>query len=111
MSGKNFILHQTTSLQREIQNTKAVECACARFKRDMEMTLEASAREGGTVILRQKKLEPEAYEMEVSEDTVVIYGSNDRSFIYALNELSEKYLGILPFGFWNDQEIKVKPYV
>lgn len=27
MSGKNFILHQTTSLQREIQNTKAVECA------------------------------------------------------------------------------------
>lgn len=51
MSGKNFILHQTTSLQREIQNTKAVECACARFKRDMEMTLEASAREGGTVIL------------------------------------------------------------
>lgn len=30
----------------------------------MEMTLEASAREGGTVILRQKKLEPEAYEME-----------------------------------------------
>lgn len=111
MSGKNFILHQTTSLQREIQNTKAVECACARFKRDMEMTLEASAREGGTVILRQKKLEPEAYEMEVSEDTVVIYGSNDRSFIYALNELSEKYLGILPLWFWNDQEIKVKPYV
>lgn len=111
MSGKNFILHRTTSLQREIQNTKAVEYAYARFERDMEMTLEASAREGGTVILRQKKLEPEAYEMEVSEDTVVIYGSNDRSFIYALNELSEKYLGILPFWFWNDQEIKVKPYV
>ena len=47
MSGKNFILHQTTSLQREIQNTKAVECACARFKRDMEMTLEASPPRGG----------------------------------------------------------------
>ena len=41
MSGKNFILHRTTSLQREIQNTKAVEYAYARFERDMEMTLEA----------------------------------------------------------------------
>ena len=111
MPGKNFILHQKTSLQSEIQNTKAVAYACARFERDMEMALEASAREGGTVILRQKKLEPEAYEIEVSEDTITIYGSNDRSFIYALNELSEKYLGILPFWFWNDQKIEIKPYV
>lgn len=76
MSGKNFILHQTTSLQREIQNTKAVECACARFKRDMEMTLEASAREGGTVILRQKKLEPEAYEMEVMTALLSMHSMN-----------------------------------
>ena len=111
MSGKNFILHRNTSLQSEIENTKAVEYACARFERDMEKALEVSSREGGTVILRQKKLEPEAYEMEVSEDAVVIYGSNDRSFIYALNELSEKYLGILPFWFWNDQRIEGKAYV
>ncbi len=111
MPGKNFILHRKTSLQSEIQNTKAVAYACARFERDMEMALEASAREGGTVILRQKKLEPEAYEIEVSEDTITIYGSNDRSFIYALNELSEKYLGILPFWFWNDQKMEIKPYV
>lgn len=111
MPGKNFILHRKTSLQSEIQNTKAVAYACARFERDMEMALEASAREGGTVILRQKKLEPEAYEIEVSEDAIIIYGNNDRSFIYALNELSEKYLGILPFWFWNDQKMEIKPYV
>lgn len=111
MSGENFILHRTTSLQCEIQNTKAVEYTCARFKRDMEMTLEAVGDEGGVIILRQKELEPEAYEIEVSTEKIVIYGSNDRSFIYALNELSEKYLGILPFWFWNDQKIEVKPYV
>ena len=58
MSGKNFILHQTTSLQREIQNTKAVEYAYARFERDMEMTLETVGDEGGVIILRQKELEP-----------------------------------------------------
>ena len=54
MSGKNFILHRTTSLQREIQNTKAVEYAYARFERDMEMTVVASPRGGGAVRLRPK---------------------------------------------------------
>ena len=108
---ESFVLNRRTELINEAQTHTAIECACARFKRDLEMTLEAVRDESGVIILRQKELVPEAYEIEVSAEKIVIYGSNDRSFIYALNEISNKYLGILPFWFWNDQEIEVKPYV
>lgn len=111
MAGKHFILNRKTRLQSEIQNETAVERACERFRRDMRMALEASKEEDGVIRLHQKELAPEAYEIEVSEETVTIYGSNVRSFIYALNELSESYLGILPFWFWNDQRIETRPYV
>ena len=52
----------------------------------------------------QKDLKPEQYELEVTEQEITIYGADARSFIYALNYLSETYLGVLPFWFWNDQE-------
>ena len=42
---------------------------------------------------------------------ITIYGADARSFIYALNYLSETYLGVLPFWFWNDQKMEVKSYV
>lgn len=106
-----FVINSRTELINEMQMRTAVECACTRFKRDMKMALEDAGEGGGVILLRQKEMEPESYEIEVSAYGIVIYGSDDRSFIYALNELSEKYLGILPFWFWNDQKIEVKPYV
>lgn len=59
----------------------------------------------------QKDLKPEQYELEVTEQEITIYGADARSFIYALNYLSETYLGVLPFWFWNDQKMEVKSYV
>ena len=106
-----FILNSRTELINEMTPHTAIECACARFKRDMEMALGNTADEGGVIILRQKEMGPEIYEIEVSAYGIVISGSDARSFVYALNHLSEKYLGILPFWFWNDQKIEVKPYV
>lgn len=108
---EKFRLNSRTKLVNEMPSHTAIECACVRIRRDMGMTLENTAEEGGVILLRQKALEPETYEMEVSAYGVVIYGADDRSFIYALNMISEKYLGILPFWFWNDQKIEVKPYV
>ena len=57
---ESFVLSRRTELVNEAQTHTAIECACARFKRDMEMTLEAVGDEGGVIILRQKELEPEA---------------------------------------------------
>ena len=59
----------------------------------------------------KKDLKPEQYELEVTEQEITIYGADARSFIYALNYLSETYLGVLPFWFWNDQKMEVKSYV
>lgn len=89
----------------------AVEKACDRLYRDMEKVLTDTVNDGGRIILQKKDLEPEQYELEVTEREITIYGADARSFIYALNRLSEQYLGVLPFWFWNDQKIEQKPYV
>ncbi len=106
-----FQLNGNTILLSDAVTGTAVEKACDRFRRDMEKTLTHTVNSGGHIVLRKKDLKPERYELEVTEQEIMIYGADDRSFIYALNMISEKYLGILPFWFWNDQRIEVKPYV
>ena len=108
---KQFVLSRKTEINYDAITGIATEKACGRFYRDMEKTLTDIVKQGGQIILQKKDLMPEAYEMDISEGTIMIYGADDRSFIYALNEISEKYLGILPFWFWNDQKLEVKPYV
>ena len=95
----------------EMPENTAVRKACKRFERDVEKALSAVGDACGSIVLRKDNLEAEQYRIEVSEREIVIYGADARSFIYALNMLSEKYLGILPFWFWNDQKIEEKSYV
>lgn len=95
----------------EMPENTAVRKACKRFERDVEKALSAVGDACGSIVLRKDNLEAEQYRIEVSEREIVIYGADARSFIYALNMLSEKYLDILPFWFWNDQKIEEKPYV
>lgn len=101
---KHFVLNRKTTIVCDSVTGTAVESACIRFRRDMEMTLTDAVEEGGQIILRKKDLGFEKYELEVAEQKLIVYGSGARSFIYALNHISEKYLGILPFWFWNDQK-------
>lgn len=107
----SFQCNRNTTILSDAVTGIAVEKACERFHRDMDKSLAATVKEGGRIILQKKDLMPEQYEMEVSEQEITIYGSDARSFIYALNRLSEQYLGILPFWFWNDQKIEQKSYV
>lgn len=106
-----FQLNRNTSLLSDAVTGTAVEKACERFRRDMEMTLTDTVKDGGQIVLQKKDLKPEQYELEVTEQEITIYGADARSFIYAFNYLSEKYLGILPFWFWNDQKMEEKAYV
>ncbi len=106
-----FQLNRNTTLLSDAVTEKAVELACERFRRDMEKTLTDTVENRNRIILCKKDLKPEQYELEVTEQEIMIYGVDARSFIYALNYLSENYLGVLPFWFWNDQKIEQKPYV
>ena len=108
---EKFILTKTTKIINNVKDSKPVELACERFKRDLDMALEAAEQSAGVIVLNQKIMAEEQYEIEVSEAQIQIRGNNARSFIYALNEISEKYLGILPFWFWNDQKIEKRGQV
>ena len=105
-AGETFKLKKSTKIINHVKNNRAVEHACERFERDKCMTLNATEEEGGVIVLNQKTMQAEQYEIEVTDGQIQIQGNDERSFIYALNEISEKYLGILPFWFWNDQKIK-----
>ena len=56
-----FVINSRTELINEIQLRTAVECACARFKRDMEMALCVTEEGGGVIQRRQKEMETESY--------------------------------------------------
>ena len=102
-----FQLSRNTTLLSDAVTEKAVELACERLRRDMEKTLTDIVKNRNRIILCKKDLKPEQYELEVTEQEITIYGADARSFIYALNYLSETYLGVLPFWFWNDQKIEL----
>ncbi len=107
----NFRLNAGIDIKNEAGENTAIQKACMRFRRDLSMTFLSSGMEKGVIVLRKKELGREQYEIEVTEEKIVIHGSEPRSFIYAFNLLSEKYLGILPFWFWNDRQPERKRYV
>lgn len=99
---KNFIINSRVQIQSEVGG-KPVEGAIGRFYRDVEMTVLKSDEPGGTILLRKQDMEPEQYRICVAEsDELVVWAGDDLGFIYGLLYLSETYLGIPPFWFWND---------
>lgn len=99
---KNFIINSRVQIQSEVGG-KPVEGAIRRFYRDVEMTVLKSDEPGGTILLRKQDMEPEQYRICVAEsDELVIWAGDDLGFIYGLLYLSETYLGVPPFWFWND---------
>ena len=87
--------------------SEPVKRAVERFYRDINMTLEQVEEEKGIICLQQHQLKAEQYAIKVKSQTeIVIEAGDDLGFIYALLYLSEQYLGVLPFWFWNDQKIE-----
>ena len=103
---------------------EAVKRAIARFYRDMEMTLkellekpsdeplgeplkkpgEGSGRTAGKIYLEYCDMNAEQYRVQIkNEAAIVIQAGDELGFVYALLFISERFLGIHPFWFWNDQ--------
>lgn len=88
-------------------NREVVGRAVERFRRDMDMVLEERKEQaGGRVILKWKELPEEAYEILVEKRRITLWAGDELGFIYGLLFLSEEFMGILPFWFWNDQKIE-----
>lgn len=107
---QDFVLNRNTKIQfaSAEAETEPVRRAVGRFYRDMEMTLASPGggeETGGCILLQRKEMEAEAYVIETGGDTVAVSAGSDLGFVYALLFISREYLGILPFWFWNDQEL------
>lgn len=86
--------------------------AWRRWLRDVDMTIQPSA---GEVCLFEVELpaglEREAYAINVESGRILIQAGDELGVIYAFLYLSERWLGITPFWFWNDQQFGKKAFV
>lgn len=103
--GENmFCLNRNTRVESDI-NMAAVTAAVTRFYRDLEMTLSDTQTAGGVIQLQLMNLLPEQYCIKKEETQgLTVYAGDELGFVYGLLYISEKYLGISPFWFWNDQQ-------
>lgn len=75
-----------------------------RFLRDIKMTLNQSdlQPECRIQVGLSSLLPAESYRIDVSGQSLSVRGGDALGIIYALLHISERYLGITPFWFWND---------
>lgn len=105
---EGFILNHGVTIHSDYKS-EPVLCGINRFYRDMGMTLkplENRAESGsGRIILNKIPMEREGFVIRVkSRDEITIEAADDLGFLYGLFHISEHYLGVLPFWFWNDQQ-------
>ncbi len=103
-----FILSLNTVIINKFDENETIALACKRFQRDLDMALKEKAEKESVIVLKKKALQEEQYGIEVKENQIEISAADNRAVIYALNDISEQFLGILPFWFWNDQQIEKK---
>lgn len=105
---EGFILNHGVTIHSDYKS-EPVLCGINRFYRDMGMTLkplENRAESGsGRIILNKIPMEREGFVIRVkSRDEITIEAADDLGFLYGFFHISEHYLGVLPFWFWNDQQ-------
>jgi hypothetical protein len=107
MGSAKFHLNRNIIIETE-NKQETVKTAIARFGRDLEMTLSDTENKGGVLRLCYAELPPEQYQIKIKrKELIIIYSSDELGFIYGLLDISERYLGIKPFWFWNDQEFRI----
>lgn len=111
-----FILNMATVIINTDFPGEPVVRAVKRFRRDMEMALRPLGKlekgNHGMIRLSRRNLPDDHFRICLSEwDELVVEAGNELGIIYGLCHLSRKYLGILPFWFWNDQSVEKKQAV
>lgn len=114
---KSFLLNYNTriesrEMERNMERTEPLRRAVARFYRDMGMVLEQTKLPAeGSIILKYAQTDAETYIVDIEEEQIVVRAKDALGVVYALLEISETYLGILPFWFWNDQKFVKKKQI
>lgn len=90
--------------------------AWIRWERDLAMTLgdagkKYSKQQTDFIINIDAEMGKETYTLTLSERVIYLDAGDELGFIYGLLFLSERFLGVQPFWFWNDQVFTTKAFV
>ena len=116
MSQNNFLFHYDTKIIVVPQASPAVINAVDILKRDMKEaffpTEEAGKEQSVSevALCYDATLLEEAYRIEVCEQKISVFASDELGFVYGLLEMSHRFLGIEPFDFWMNKKPVKMPY-
>ena len=85
-----------------------IRSAMTVLTRDFGLVLNDSPEPGSPVRLCWEPLEAECYILRVTDRGVELRAGDEMGFIYGLYGISRRYLGVLPFWFWNDRQFNRK---
>lgn len=121
MDQKNYIFDIHTKIvmiQQQEESTDVLSsCAISKaisiLERDMkEAFFETSDRRESEILLfYDSSMKEEAYRIEVTESRMKVMASDELGFVYALLEISRRFLGKHPFGFWMNQKLTQKSFI
>jgi lysophospholipase L1-like esterase len=95
-----------------IWNNKPVLNALSILKRDIIKTLEApEAADANRIVIvpHDEAIPEEGWTIEVTMDKMTVRAADSLGCVYALLFISETFLGVTPFWFWNDQIFTKRP--
>ncbi len=106
----SFYMTRTTSILCQAPDT-AIRQAMEVLHRDQMNTLTADGPDNAILLAEDRSLPPEGWRMRVAPDRISIRYADSLGAVYALLHISERYLGLHPFFWWNDQPVCKRPSV
>ncbi|MDR0637338.1 MAG: glycosyl hydrolase 115 family protein [Spirochaetaceae bacterium] len=107
-----FTLNLNTGILFDYEADKSASHAASILRRDMEKSLEASRAQGNAIriVMREGETPEEGWVIEVTPDAMTVRCADSLGCVYALLFISERFLGVAPFWYWNDQVFTRRPF-
>jgi hypothetical protein len=107
-----FLLNQNTEIITEQVSCMdiAVQLATRNLQRDINKACKPSNAVATSIVLVKGRQERECFRLCINQGKLEIQAADTLGFVYGLYEISSTILGIGPFWFWNDQQIKTQNF-
>ncbi|NLO84179.1 MAG: hypothetical protein GX096_01930 [Clostridiales bacterium] len=105
-----FILSLSTCIHVDCL-TDAIQSSLTAFQGDIQKTLLSSGEKNEIMLIKDESLDAERYMIRVTPALLSLAYADDLGAIYGLFFLSEQFLGVAPFDFWNQRILQAKAQV
>lgn len=100
-----FVLHRGTSILADTGFSKGIRNAIDILQRDIESICTDIGPNNRIRLFYDPKIPCEQYLLSILPEEITVSYGDELGAVYALLQISERFLGIHPFWFWNDQPI------